>query len=59
MSKGFLNEKDKRELLEKEKVAAVEEATEKIASFNGHMQNPYPSPFLNLPDFWYLCLEYI
>ena len=50
MSKGFLNEKDKRELLEKEKVAAVEEATEKIASFNGHMQNPYPSPFLNLSD---------
>lgn len=50
MSKGFLNEKDKRELLEKEKVAAVEEATEKIASFSGHMQNPYPSPFLNLSD---------
>lgn len=50
MSKGFLSEKDKADILEKEKTAAVEEANEKIASFNGNMQNPYPSPFLNLSD---------
>ena len=49
-SKGFLNEKDKTELINKEKALAIEEAQEKIASFNGQMQNPYPSPFLNLSD---------
>lgn len=50
MSKGFLDEKDKAELIKKEKANAIEEAEEKIASFNGQMQNPYPSPFLNLSD---------
>ena len=50
MSKGFLSEQEKSQILEKEKLAAVDEANEKIASFNGPMQNPYPSPFLNLSD---------
>ena len=49
-SKGFLSEKDKTALLNLEKGKALEEANEKIASFNGYMQNPYPSPFLNLSD---------
>lgn len=41
---------NKEEFLEKEKTAAVDGAFEKVASFNGRMQDPYPSPFLNLSD---------
>jgi len=50
MSKGFLDEKDKKAMLEKELNAAIEGSQEKVASFRGNMQNPYPSPFLNLSD---------
>lgn len=50
MTKGFLDETEKQEILAKEKSTAVDEANEKIASFSGNMQNPYPSPFLNLSD---------
>ena len=41
---------DKADMLKKEKEAAVDEGFMKIASFNGTMQDPYPSPFLNLSD---------
>ncbi|MEG0728209.1 MAG: hypothetical protein RR420_01165, partial [Anaerovoracaceae bacterium] len=37
---------NKEEFLEKAKSGAIE----KVASFSGRMQDPYPSPFLNLSD---------
>lgn len=49
--KGFLDDKKKRELLSSEKTKAVESnGMIKTASFKGDMQDPYPSPFLNLSD---------
>lgn len=49
--KGFLDDKKKKELLLSEKTKAVESnGMIKTASFKGDMQDPYPSPFLNLSD---------
>lgn len=59
---GFMDEKTKKKLLDRELKMATEsseevgnlsdeERMEKIASFNsGFKENPYPSPFLNLSD---------
>jgi hypothetical protein len=38
------------EFLKKEKESALGNAMMKIASFDGKVQDPYPSPFLNLAD---------
>jgi hypothetical protein len=40
----------KVEFLKKEKEAALGDAMIKVASFDGRVQDPYPSPFLNLAD---------
>lgn len=51
MNEGFMDEKKKEELLAEEKMKAVEGAgMVKTAAFRGDMQDPYPSPFLNLSD---------
>lgn len=46
MSKGFLDKDKKEQMLKQQKTEAIE----KIASFSGTAQDPYPSPFLNLSD---------